>query len=92
MPPNFVLLDATLPDVARLVTAMVQARDAVERRSWSHPQEPTSNEWWADVPGRSGGAPRSDKYHKPKTHRSPLRHHWYLVLVLLVTVVQKNSD
>jgi len=63
MPPNFVLLDASLPDVARLVTAMVQARDAVERRSWSHPQEPTSNEWWADVPGRSGGAPRSDKYH-----------------------------
>jgi hypothetical protein len=37
--PNFVLLDATLPDVARLVTAMVQARDAVETRSWSHPQE-----------------------------------------------------
>jgi hypothetical protein len=33
MPPNFVLLDAVLPDVARLVTAMVQARDAVEHRS-----------------------------------------------------------
>jgi hypothetical protein len=49
MPPNFVLLDATLPDVARLVTAMVQARDAVESRSWSHPQEPTGEEWWADV-------------------------------------------
>src|SRR5215468_9777420 len=49
MPPNFVLLDATLPDIARLVTAMVQARDAVERRSWSHPQEPTGEEWWADV-------------------------------------------
>ena len=49
MPPNFVLLDATLPDVAQLVTAMLQARDAVERRSWSHPQEPTSDEWWADV-------------------------------------------
>jgi hypothetical protein len=47
--PNFVLLDATLPDIARLVTAMVQARDAVERRSWSHPQEPTGEEWWADV-------------------------------------------
>jgi hypothetical protein len=44
--PNFVLLDAALPDVARLVVAMVQARDAVERRSWSHPQEPTSR---ADV-------------------------------------------
>jgi hypothetical protein len=28
---------------------MVQARDAVERRSWSHPQEPTGEEWWADV-------------------------------------------
>jgi hypothetical protein len=49
MVSNFALLDVSLPDVARLVTAMVQARDAVERRSWSHPQEPTSNEWWADV-------------------------------------------
>jgi hypothetical protein len=49
MPPNFVLLDATLPDVARLVTAMAQARDAVGRRSWSHPQEPTTEDWWADV-------------------------------------------
>jgi len=38
-----------LPDVTRLVTAMVQARDAVESRSWSHPQEPTGEEWWADV-------------------------------------------
>src|SRR5262245_10708142 len=37
------------PDVARLVTAMVQARDAVERRSWWHSREPTSDEWWADV-------------------------------------------
>ena len=49
MPPNFVLLNATLPDVTRLVTAMAQARDAVESRSWSHPQEPTGEEWWADV-------------------------------------------
>jgi hypothetical protein len=49
MSPNFVLLDASLSDVARLVTAMVQARDAVDRRSWSHPQEPTTEEWWADV-------------------------------------------
>ena len=37
---NFNLLDPTLPDVARLLIAMVQARDAVETRSWSHPQEP----------------------------------------------------
>ena len=49
MPLNFVLLDSTLPDVARLVTAMVQAREAVGRRSRSHPQEPTSEDWWADV-------------------------------------------
>jgi hypothetical protein len=37
--PNFAMLDLSLPDVARLVTAMVQAR---ERRMWSYPQEPTS--------------------------------------------------
>jgi hypothetical protein len=37
---NFTLLDISRPEVARLVAAMVQARDAVERRSWSHPQEP----------------------------------------------------
>src|SRR5215470_3165194 len=49
MPPNFVLLDPSRSDVARLVAAMVQARDAVERQSWWHPQEPTSDEWWADV-------------------------------------------
>src|SRR5436190_3535081 len=49
MLPNFVLLDATLPDVPRLLAAMLQARGAVERRSWWHPQEPTGEEWWADV-------------------------------------------
>jgi hypothetical protein len=38
---NFTLLNPSLPDVARLVTAMVQAHDAVNSRSWSHPQEPT---------------------------------------------------
>jgi hypothetical protein len=47
--PNFVILDGSLPTVGRLVAAMVQARDAVETRSWSHPQEPTTEEWWADV-------------------------------------------
>jgi|SRR5215831_12532390 hypothetical protein len=47
--PNFVLLDSARPDTANLVVAMVQARDAVERRSWAHPQEPTGEEWWADV-------------------------------------------
>lgn len=33
MPPNFVLLDVSPPDIARLVAAMVQAREAVEPRS-----------------------------------------------------------
>jgi hypothetical protein len=28
---------------------MLQARDAVEPRWWSHPQEPISEDWWADV-------------------------------------------
>src|SRR5262245_27555328 len=47
--PNFTPLDMSLPEVAILVAAMVQPRDAVSRRSWSHPQEPTGEEWWADV-------------------------------------------
>jgi hypothetical protein len=47
--PNFTALDMRLPEVATLVSAIVQARDAVERRSWSHPQEPTSEDWWADA-------------------------------------------
>jgi len=44
--PNFTALDISLPEVATLVAAMVQARDAVSRRSWSHPQEPTGEAWW----------------------------------------------
>ena len=47
--PNFTVLDVSRPEVARLVTTMMQAREAVSRRSWSHPQEPTSEAWWADV-------------------------------------------
>ena len=47
--PNFTALDMSLPEVANLVGAMMRARDAVSRRSWSHPQEPTGEEWWADV-------------------------------------------
>jgi hypothetical protein len=38
---NFALLDANRPEVARLIAAMVQARDAVEHHSWSHPQQLT---------------------------------------------------
>ena len=47
--PNFALLDSKRSDIARLLTAMLQAREAVDRRSWSHPQEPTSEDWWDDV-------------------------------------------
>src|SRR5262245_7638918 len=47
--PNFVILDGSFPDVGRLVAAMLQARQAVESGVWSHPQEPTTEEWWADV-------------------------------------------
>jgi hypothetical protein len=47
--PNFTRLDFTTPGIARLVTATVQARDVVRRRLWLHPQEATSEEWWADV-------------------------------------------
>ena len=47
--PNFTALDMSLPEVATLVAAMVQARDVVSRRSWSHPQELTGEEWWADL-------------------------------------------
>ena len=42
---NFTLLDLSLPEVAALVAAMVQVRDAVDRRSL----EPTTEDWWADV-------------------------------------------
>ena len=41
--------DSARPNIANLMVAMLQARDAVERRSWAHPQEPTDEEWWADV-------------------------------------------
>jgi hypothetical protein len=46
---NFALLDSSLPEIDRLIAAMLHAREAVGSRSWSHPQEPTSDEWWADV-------------------------------------------
>jgi hypothetical protein len=44
MSPNFVLLDSSNSEIASLITAMLQAR-AVERRSWSHPAEPVTEQW-----------------------------------------------
>ena len=45
---NFARLDVS-PEVSQLVTAMPQARQAVAQRSWSHPQEESPDDWWADV-------------------------------------------
>ena len=47
--PNFARLDTDRPEISRLVTAMLQARQAIVQRSWSHPQEDSSDDWWADV-------------------------------------------
>jgi hypothetical protein len=49
MTRDFVMLDVRRPEIASLLAAMLQAREAIERRSWSHPQEPTGDDWWADV-------------------------------------------
>jgi hypothetical protein len=46
---NFALLDSSLPEIDCLIAAMLRAREAVGSRSWSHAQEPTGEEWWADV-------------------------------------------
>jgi hypothetical protein len=49
MGPNFSRLDIDRPEIWRLLVAMLQARDALTHRSWSHPLEHTGEEWWADV-------------------------------------------
>jgi hypothetical protein len=43
---NFARLNTDRPEISRLVTAMLQAREALVRGAWSHPQEPTGEEWW----------------------------------------------
>jgi hypothetical protein len=46
---NFTCLDMSRPEMASLLTAILRARRAVVRRWWSHPQEATNEDWWADV-------------------------------------------
>jgi len=46
---NFARLDPSRPDAATLITAMLAARQAVERRSWASPFESTDDYWWTDV-------------------------------------------
>jgi hypothetical protein len=67
--PNFTLLDVSRPEIASLLGAMLQAREAVERWSWSHPQEPAGEEWWADVLAD----PRARRRSQPGVHGHDLR-------------------
>ena len=47
--PNFARLDGERPEITRLMITMLQAREALSGRSWSHPLEYAGEEWWADV-------------------------------------------
>lgn len=72
MSPNFVLLDSSNSEVASLIFAMLRAREAIERRSWSHPAEPVTEEWWQDVLAD----PRAR--HRERRDRSSGRSHYTL--------------
>jgi hypothetical protein len=41
---NFVLLDLHRTEIPASVTAMLHIYDIVGQRSWSHPEEPTTEE------------------------------------------------
>jgi len=57
---------------------MLQARDAVERRSWSHPQEPTTDEWWADVLADPRARKRERRTDLAVTHpQEPTTDEWW---------------
>jgi|SRR5262249_27409409 len=47
--PNFALLDASQPETAVLIEAMLCARQILQRRARSTAQQPISEDWWADV-------------------------------------------
>jgi alkanesulfonate monooxygenase SsuD/methylene tetrahydromethanopterin reductase-like flavin-dependent oxidoreductase (luciferase family) len=47
--PNFVRLDASSPDIATLMHAMLRAREVLTARSRATSQEPTTECWWADI-------------------------------------------
>ena len=70
--PNFARLDGDRPEITRLMIAMLQARDALSGRSWSHPLEYDGEEWWADV--------LADPRARRREHRAsdlPLRRAFY---------------
>ena len=63
---------ASQPDITQLLVAMLQARQAVARRSWSHPQQAAGEDWWADVladPRARKRGRRVDKAIKQATYR-----------------------
>ena len=73
--PNFVLLDTSRPEIAHLLAAMLQAREAVGRRWWLHPQEPTGEAWWADVLADPRARRRNQRIDIPlKQHAYRLSH------------------
>jgi hypothetical protein len=59
--PNFIRLDTNLPDVAVVVAAMLQAREAVEHHHWSSSHEPATEFWWADVLADPRAEPASSR-------------------------------
>jgi hypothetical protein len=70
--PNFARLDGDRPEITRLMTAMLQAREALSGRSWTHPLEYAGEEWWADV--------LADPRARRREHRAsdlPLRRAFY---------------
>jgi hypothetical protein len=68
MAPNFSRLDTDRPENSRLLAAMLQASEALARRSWSHPLEHTGEEWWAAVLAD----PRARRQTRDSPSRSPL--------------------
>jgi hypothetical protein len=68
MAPNFSRLETDQPENSRLLAAMLQAREALARRSWSHPLEHTGEEWWADVLAD----PRARRQTRDSPSRNPL--------------------
>jgi hypothetical protein len=66
-PPNFTRLDSTRTEVSVIIAAMLQARQAVERRAWASPQQPTDDYWWGDVLSD----PRARGRRKPRDYNRP---------------------
>jgi hypothetical protein len=75
---NFTFLDPSRPEIVVLMTAMLQARDAVDR----HPLLHTDDDWWADVLAdprahrrerRTGRQPRRRRCTGLRTSRAPGR-------------------